>query len=241
MRNRTNLIDRDWDILIILDACRFDTFKKFNTMRGKLTSILSLGTDTKTWMERTFKTEEHDIIYVSANPFITTRGMANNPNPPKCHEIIELWKTHWHDELMTVIPSAVNNFIRGRFSKLRNKRMIIHYMQPHHPFIASNFHWIHTLRQLRLREFEKDPDGNITNVWDWVIAGKISPEEIKEAYEANVINVLSYVGELIKILKGKIVISADHGNLLGEYGEWAHPKDKDYPELLEVPFLEVEK
>ena len=33
----------DWDNLVILDACRYDMFKKLNTINGKLEYKISIG------------------------------------------------------------------------------------------------------------------------------------------------------------------------------------------------------
>ena len=38
-----DIIDQDWDNLIILDACRYDYFKEMNTIDGELRPVLSQG------------------------------------------------------------------------------------------------------------------------------------------------------------------------------------------------------
>lgn len=52
--------------------------------------------------------------------------------------------------------------------------------------------------------------------------------------------------ELIPHLDGKVIISADHGELLGERVDdvvyrGKHPPNVDHPALFEVPWFEVEK
>jgi len=40
-------------------------------------------------------------------------------------------------------------------------------------------------------------------------------------------------------LEGEIIVTADHGELLGENGEWGHPIGSEKPALRGVPWLEV--
>jgi len=60
-------------------------------------------------------------------------------------------------------------------------------------------------------------------------------DECREAYESN----LELVLKNIPKLEGKTVISSDHGNLFGEHGQYGHPPNKNYKELIEVPYFEV--
>ena len=67
-------------------------------------------------------------------------------------------------------------------------------------------------------------------------------EAIREAYESNLRYVLSYVSKLVRHLKGIKVITADHGELLGEGGYYGH--HPSYPPKLQeivyqVPLLVI--
>ena len=44
---------------------------------------------------------------------------------------------------------------------------------------------------------------------------------------------------MVKELDGKVVVTADHGELLGENGHWGHKIGLENTELLEVPWLKV--
>lgn len=63
-----------WDILIILDACRYDFFRKVygNYLPGHLKKRKSRGSGTTEWLAKTFK-EVYDITYISANPYVKQR------------------------------------------------------------------------------------------------------------------------------------------------------------------------
>jgi hypothetical protein len=64
---------------------------------------------------------------------------------------------------------------------------------------------------------------------------------LRDAYRANLEIVLSAVADLVKYMAGRIVITSDHGELLGERGCYSHFSGSHLPELLEIPWLVVEK
>ena len=61
------------------------------------------------------------------------------------------------------------------------------------------------------------------------------------AYEETLDLVLERVSEINPHLNGRIVVTTDHGELLGEDGVWGHPLNSDHPALWEIPWFEVEK
>jgi hypothetical protein len=46
---------RDWDNMVILDACRFDIFRDHSTLEGQLESMISVGDYTWEWMEQNWR------------------------------------------------------------------------------------------------------------------------------------------------------------------------------------------
>ena len=225
--SQTTLINKfDWDVLIVLDACRYDYFEAEykNYLSGTLISVESPGGDTPKWLSETFK-GLLPITYFSANPYLSDIRWSNNSWKPSRHflEIIEIYKKGWIDELNTVHPSIVNQAVKNYlrlFSRNSNK-MIIHYLQPHFPAIGNT--------PLPIRHVEE--------------LYELDPTHIKKAYRDNLQLVLLYIKELINELHGKIVITADHGELLGEDGYYWHPSpDGEWrKELRIVPWLETFK
>lgn len=57
-----------------------------------------------------------------------------------------------------------------------------------------------------------------------------------KAYEKNLEQVLEHVEELSNILEGKTVVTADHGDLLGENGLYGHPGNSNLKVLRKVPW-----
>ena len=71
--------ERNWDVLIILDACRYDYFEKvymdyFGDM-GKLQTVKSPATWTGAWVAEIFHGKPmKDTIYLSSNKWINSKG-----------------------------------------------------------------------------------------------------------------------------------------------------------------------
>ena len=64
---------------------------------------------------------------------------------------------------------------------------------------------------------------------------------LRKAYKANLVSVLKQVEVLLKYLSGTIIITSDHGELLGEKKCYGHPPDSKNPIQLEIPWLVIEK
>ncbi|KXB08440.1 hypothetical protein AKJ55_01030 [candidate division MSBL1 archaeon SCGC-AAA382M17] len=64
-------------------------------------------------------------------------------------------------------------------------------------------------------------------------------EKLKGFYRKNLEFALKECQKLSDRLPGKIVITADHGELLGEDGKYSHPPTLKHPILREVPWFEV--
>ena len=69
-----NIFNEEWESLIVLDACRYDTFEKYYRdyiKVGRLEKRKSMGTETTSFLIENFGDTYHqDIVYVTANPFV---------------------------------------------------------------------------------------------------------------------------------------------------------------------------
>lgn len=247
------VMDQDWDYLIILDACRYDSFKKVNNIGGELKKVISKGSHSLEFCEKNFKGKKfHDTVYVTANGYgaQTTEGVF--------HELIftddrqetsEVDILHSSSEGMA--PETVYNSAQDAYETYPNKRLIVHFMQPHDPFYGP------TAEELRkrveedgLKVISRDPkkieeydisnENVVSSLAGAAKKGYISHSELNEVYCENLDIVLEYVEKLSKLLIGKVVITADHGELLGEHGIVGHPKYRYFKELREVPWLTID-
>ncbi|MBN1796642.1 MAG: hypothetical protein JW804_08215, partial [Sedimentisphaerales bacterium] len=66
-------------------------------------------------------------------------------------------------------------------------------------------------------------------------------EGLKRCYEENLRRALDAVRFLVEHLSGRVVVTSDHGELLGERGLYGHGAGSDEPILREVPWLVLDK
>lgn len=250
IEKQKDLIDSwKWDVLIILDAMRFDIFEELNTIPGKLRPVWSAGSWTIEWFTRTFPEEKYDIWLVSPSPML--QRMARRDK-------MKFDKVSISRELRT----APAHFVSQQALTHIGERMIIHYMQPHFPAIGET----KLLRPLPFRNRARRRAGErpLLNdrLQELVQKGVINSEQadavlkkveaveptaneverketVVRAYRDNAKYVIGEVEKLIPLLKGNVIISADHGTRLGEGGRFGHGGGRDDPILKTVPWLEV--
>jgi hypothetical protein len=237
--NGVDVMAEDWDNLIILDACRWDDFKKINDISGTLSERISRGVDSAKFVERNFQGRElWDTVYVTANPHVrlidedTFYAIVNDP-------ILE-----WDSDIECVKPSSVTRHAVAAHQKYPNKRLIIHYMQPHFPPLGPTGKQIKC--DINLSGFH--PDGREldgTRLMDAVAAGTVSPVTSRRAYRENLYIVLNEVEKLLEEIDGKSVLTSDHGEMFGErpypfmgklYEHHNHPKNLN---VCKVPWFTI--
>lgn len=248
LRNRgIYIVDEDWDNLIILDACRYDLFAKYNTIEGKLEFRISRGSFTPEFLRENFESHPKklrfdDIVYVSANPFVS-KLLAN-----KFQKIYPTWNYGWDCKLNTVPPENVVKDALKADRKHPDKRLIIHFVQPHYPFLTVSLPSGTGFQRLRKSVLENKEGLNDTNPWSLVAKNEISITTMLKGYTENLEIVLRYVKSLLNKLSGKTVVTSDHGELFGErphrflypFKTYEHPPRFYVESLVKVPWLVVD-
>ena len=249
-------LKRSWDSMLILDACRYDYFERIHGeyLRGNLEKHISPATCTPDYLNKVFTDVYDDIVYVSANPFVTNRlvSRVHFDASQHFHRVVEVWRDGWDENLGTVPPKAVNEAAIEAAKKFPDKRLIVHYQQPHYPYVCLGNSVIRKKINHRLTWFIRL---RIVSLFGWKIgnqiAARIAPNDeefvarkvgidgLRNAYEQNVRLVLDYAAKLVGELGGNIIVTSDHGELLGEEGLCGHPCGLRYSKLVEVPWLEV--
>jgi len=213
------IIDEDWDNLIILDDCRYDIFEKIfkeRNMGGKLEWKISRGTWTVEFLLENFPGDRYDdIVYITANPFVD-RYLKG-----KFYKIISVWKYEWDSKYNTVLPSAMYKYTLEALRNYPNKRFIIHFLQPHHPYFVLKFEdkLMNEIRDAALqhRDFKSvNPKKSFFDVYLTALYAWFDLYKLIKAYEENLRLTMPYIEKLIHLLPGKTVITSDHGESFGE-------------------------
>ncbi|MFB6284005.1 MAG: hypothetical protein ABEK59_08760 [Halobacteria archaeon] len=224
--------ERDWDNLIILDACRYDAFQELNPFDVEPEIINSCASHTKEFLKKNFSGEHHDTVYVTASPWV--REYAEN-----FAEVRNVWKDGWSDEDRTVLPETLTSYAKEANREYPNKKLVVHYMQPHYPFVGGG---------PDLGEqagFRKWWGRDAASVWERLSRGELEEGVVREAYRKNLEGALPHLEDLVEELRGKTVVSSDHGNLYGKrvcwipIGVYGHPPGIHDQELTAVPWLEL--
>lgn len=231
-------MEEDWDNLIILDACRADLFEKTADIQqfDRYERRVSAGSMTREWTRRNFAGGQFgNTVYVSANPYTST--IAGDA----FHDLREVWRDDFDDEERTVLPTAVTKEARSAHLDNPNKRLVVHYMQPHYPFIGrpdlrfQSWHPAEIVDGSTGDERPHDP-------WQALSLGLVERKTVWEAYANNLGEVLNNVLALAAGLNGKTVVTSDHGNMFGERAWpvpvrlYGHPEGVRHPALTEVPW-----
>jgi hypothetical protein len=222
----------DWKTLIILDACRYDSFEQINLIKGELKRVYSAGSSTVEWFHNTFKDLYYNTIYISANPYINSQ--KNN----KFFKIIDVWNFGWDEMKQTVLPQEVTKIAIQIESIYPEKRKIIHYIQPHFPPLGEEKIW-ESWQMARNQQLGKTMEKKVPLLVE--VIKEYGREKVYKAYLDNLEIVLREVEELIKRIGGKTIITSDHGEAFGENRVFSHPPKSDLEELRVVPYFYVEK
>lgn len=229
-REAVDILQEDWDNLLLLDACRFDTFEERHDLPGRLESRRNVASSTIEFLYRSFDGADlSDTVYVTANPQLYRKRDRLDLD---IFEVTNVWQEQgWDDDYRTVRPETVVDAAMEAAEQYPNKRLLVHFIQPHYPFIGP------TGRE----HFDLDS----LDFWNRVLRGEVdvSDELLQRAYEENLDVVLPHVETLMENLDGKTVVSADHGEMIGERArpipmtEYGHPSEVHTDSLVTVPWL----
>ena len=232
-----DVMQEDWDNLIILDACRYDTFEEHTRFEGKVQKVVSAGNYSWEFMIANFVGKElHDTIYVTANPY------SARINESVFFKLISLID-EWDENTGTVLPEDVTQKAIEVSENHPDKRLIIHYMQPHAPHIGSIQD---EFAQMGFNKYHGMGVQSRTNegiyIFNAVRQGLVTSERLHDSYVENLRIAEGAVESLVSKLNGKTVITADHGENLGErvLGLRLYEHGNDTPECLFVPWLELD-
>lgn len=238
----TNVYDREWDLLIILDACRVDAIEEVSDeyeFIESVDSIRSVGSTSFEWMPLTFTSDYAEEIakttYITGNPY--TDAVFEQKDHPPVRDAIpfgptdydavnaddfarleELWKYEQDADFNRKSPRFTTDRAISSVRTQETEKMIVHYMYPHNPFPLA--------------------EEGLQKPFDKLKSGAVSRETVWDLYLENLRYVLDDVELLLEnVDKDRVVITADHGEAFGEYGFYKHIIGCPLPCVRRVPWI----
>lgn len=257
-----NIFESDWDTLVILDALRTDALKEVADEYSFIDDIdqkTSVASTSKEWLLKTFteqyKQDIKNTTYITGNGFVhwlrddqpkyldfsATSGtlIENNDwlerllkqdvvSASTFERIEELWPLA---EANPVGPApsaeAVTEHSIAEHRRRSPEKMIVHYMQPHSPYLTK----------AEDRGYATDTE---LSPFAALIEERATKDEVWDLYIENVRYVLDNVEELLENIEAEnVVITADHGELFGEWHMYGHAVAFPHPKLKRVPWVET--
>ncbi|WP_458187728.1 hypothetical protein [Haladaptatus sp. NG-WS-4] len=246
----TNVYDREWDALVILDACRVDALRavadEYDFLdESRIGSILSVGSGSYEWLVKTFTTDYlsdvRETALVTANGFDRGAFLRQRYAPsvslpfgwPRDNvvvaedfkEYVPAWRHGHDDQLGNVPPRYLTDRAIGTARRVDAERYLFHYAQPHTPYMS---------RAARTGEKLMPVE---TKPWPALRRGDLSRAEAWDMYLDNLRYVLDDVELLFENLDAeRVIISADHGEAFGECRIHGHPTGVPLSVVKRVPW-----
>lgn len=243
----TYLFDEDWDQLLILDSLRYDHFETLNQSNGHLNWRISRGSTSREFVRGNFQDDDQlDTVYCSRNRWY--------------EKIVEELGDDRSDVYRFEVPNvpvdkriagnvrrecqALSDCARRLREKYPHKRLIVHYMVPHEPYVDETGDILIQINRFALDGERKHPDTFADIVHRNSNRDKyVDKQAIARAYKSSVHFILGHVSDLLDELNGRTVVTADHGELLGErlwptpFVGFGHPEGVHREELVKVPWF----
>jgi hypothetical protein len=219
----------EWDNLVLLDACRHDLYEEVN---GETDSRISLGSNTDEYIRENFSDGDFsDVVYVTANPKFSSQifsDLTDREPDEVFHEVFHTYSTDWDEDNSTCMPEVMLRDARTAKRFFPDKKLVIHFMQPHGPFIDWNEGCVNS-------EVKRE---ELLDQWDLGRRGLVDDDVLWNHYKRDLEFVMPVVRE-ISNFEGKTVVTSDHGNYVGEMSLYGHPENEESEILRKVPLDEV--
>ena len=233
------LAEDEWDVVVVLDACRWDTLQAVTSW--PIGAAYSPGSATPEWLaaaERTRVFEDCHVASANAQYESADLGLA---------ALRRVWETDWDAGLGTVLPepvlAAADDFLRED-----ERPVVAHLLPPHAPYVARvGDTWLPAFADADV--WKQNPNADDEDRLSPQVAmarGHIDLERAHQAYVASVEStfeaVAAYVSRWVRD-DHTVVVTADHGETFGrlrEFGLCGHPYRCHIDPLVKVPYERFE-
>ncbi len=257
----TNIFEREWDAVIVLDACRVDALMEVRHEYAFLEEVdtrWSVGSTSKEWIINTFKEEYRNEIAETA--LVTGNGWAEKVlmNTPEWGRWTALNGSFWEEHAIAsyverdlVSSSDFATFLptwSNEFSEAGNRAPRAEYVTDAAITTAREnrpdrliVHYMqpHEPYYSTVPADEPLPESNRAPLETLRNGG--DKEAVWHEYIENLRYVLDNVQTLLTNIDAeKVIITADHGELFGEMGVYGHVAALPHPKLRKVPWVETQ-
>jgi hypothetical protein len=246
----TNVFEKEWDLLILLDTCRIDALREVASEYDFLTDIgelVSAGASSPEWIARTF-TEEYieeinQTAYLSCNgnaeAVLERNKPANNPsylthrllrrfNYVDSSQLGRLEKLWLYEPTGEAGPhghvdgATPPRYLTDRAIDVGRK----------HSFDRMILHYHQPHNPYAAKALEERRE-----IFKYETQFRLDPDKAWESYLADLRYVLDDVELLLNNINAdRVIISSDHGEAFGEYGIYGHPIGSLHPHVRTVPW-----
>lgn len=205
-RRGQDVFAADWDTLILLDACRYDVFvEQDHGFDGRTEPRTSRAASTSEFIRANCSGRTlHDVVYVSANPWYMKLRDEIDASVYAYYDVHNEPEERPHVDQMYLTTEVALEAAADH----PNKRLLVHYAPPHHPLFGptAEAHLPSIESQLEMGFYERIRRGEI----------EVDHDVLRRAYAETLAAVCEEAGRVVEAVDGKTVISADHGEMLGE-------------------------
>lgn len=230
----------DWDVLLVMDACRWDVWAH---RYGHGERVRSPASCTREWLGAfTDAFDTADMTCVTANP-VHWRHYGD-----AWADRVDVWRHEWRqfNGIPTVSPKDTSDAAQRCLDI--DGRLYVHYIQPHGPYPWADppVPVMRANPEAKVVDVEAEdvPDEIIMHPMDAIESddGWLTAEHLRDAYQRN----LSWVYDALlpfRNLDATVAVTSDHGEFLADGpdgGEYGHPCGTDHHLLRDVPFWVID-
>jgi len=254
----TNVFDRDWDALIVLDTARVDALRTVADeydFIGEVDSIRSVGGASAEWLARTF--DEQHLEEIRKTAFLSAQSHIQEILDTKVHEtdtdrplpfkalrvipsvdIDDLGKAEYLFNFETIGEAGPFGHTEGNTPpRYVTDRGIAVGREHDFDRLIVQYHQPHTPWFSQALEEGRELEYHEYDWWNYYYeTGDM--ESIWEAYMSDLRYVLDEIELLLDNLDAdRVVITSDHGEAFGEYGVLGHKLGSLHPQIRKVPWV----
>ena len=221
----TNVFERDWDVLVVLDACRagwFETVAPEFELFGSVGRIRSVGARTAGWARRTF-----DAVSAVDRPVTYVHGAKYGRF---ASDVADIERVFVRSRQFRYPPAhQISRVALDRWEGPA-ERLVVHYAQPHFP----------VFRRRGSRTDVEVVGGTGRGAKVALLRYRGDYNAVESLYRANLRYVLGEVAALVTDLgEARVALTADHGEFVGEYGLVGHFPGVQHDAVRLVPWARV--